>query len=89
MLVDILAKLVLWLIEIVCFVLPGWQLPDFIISAFNYFMFTVVGITHMIPFLQSVIISLIVMIIYKTSVILANITFGFVALIRGSGKPEV
>lgn len=86
---DIFLHIVTWLVDIACTVLPAWKLPDFLITGFNYFMFTIAGLAHAVPFIESIILCLSLMIIYKTSVIIANLSFGLVALIRGSGKPEI
>lgn len=89
MIIDILINVWIGMLNLIILILPEFHLPDFMVSAFNYFMFFISGITLAFPFLFAVWVVLIVMILFKLTVRFANFAFGVAGLIRGSGKPEI
>lgn len=89
MIIDIVAKLVFWVMDVVLDLMPDWNLPNFVVAGFSEFSSVFVSLTHLVPFLTAFFNSFALLVIFHFSIKLGNIIFGSLALIRGSGKPEL
>lgn len=89
MLVDVFISILNWILELTFDFLPKWSLPSFVVDAFTTGVLWVSRITEILPFVKSLVIGVSVLILFHLTIKIANIAIGTMALLRGSGKPNL
>lgn len=88
MIVDIFMTLYAGLLEFLSWILPSWDLPAVVSTSYSWLINMLYGWNEIFPIFH-IFLVLAVIVSFEVTILISRITFGIIALIRGSGTPNV
>jgi len=89
MLTDLFAQIGIWLLRLVVWVLPEWEKNDTTMAVgIAYVTNVLIGMNDFFP-VKTLFYCIGTIFSFELLIIIANIISGSIALVRGSGKPEI
>lgn len=89
MILSSIIAIVAFLLNIIYVTMSGISLPAATIESFVSFYDTWNGVFAILPFVRTLFIAVFWIFSYHAGILIARVLIGFVALVRGAGKPDI